>query len=262
MVREGIPCYAPERAGRGFDRAAAAALAASKETHFWLRHRSRLIGWALDRHAPDARRGLDVGCGAGSVIRTLRRARPDLALDGADLSLAALGLAAQALPGVRLMQMDAAEAPLTAAYDVVGLFDVLEHIDDDAAVLAGARRMLVPGGRLILTVPRHPFLWSHLDALVNHRRRYRAADLVAKVRAAGFEVGAVVGYGALLLPLAYLARFAYPGARELRQTLRIPPFLNTILDHVERFERALIRAPVRFPFGDSVMIVAAKPGSA
>ena len=65
---------------------------------------------------------------------------------------------------------------------MVGLFDVLEHIDDDDAVLAAARRMLRPGGRLVVTVPRHPFLWSHLDALVDHRRRYRASDLLAKVR--------------------------------------------------------------------------------
>ncbi len=262
VVREGIVCYAPEQADGGFDHAAAAAMAAAEATHFWLCHRSRLIAWALERHAPGARRGLDLGCGAGSMIRSLRRARPGLVLDGADLSLAALRLAATNLPGVRLMQMDAADAPFVAAYDVVGLFDVLEHIDDDAAALASAWRMLAPGGRLILTVPRHPFLWSHLDGLVHHRRRYRAGDLVAKVRAAGFEVRAVVGYGALLLPLAYLARFAYRNVRGLEQVLRLHPLLNAVFDGVERVERAFIRAGVRFPFGDSVMLVAAKPGSA
>ena len=259
VILEGIPCYAPEQAERGFDRVSAAALAAAEETHFWLRHRSRLIAWAFDRHAADARRGLDLGCGAGSVMRTLRRARPGLVLDGADVSLAALKLAARTLPGARLMQMDAADAPLVAAYDAVGLFDVLEHIDDDAAVLAGAWRMLAPGGCLIVTVPRHPFLWSHLDALVHHRRRYRAADLEAKVGAAGFAVDAIIGYGALLLPLAFLARFAYRKARGLEQVLRLPRLLNAVLDQIARFEFTLIRAGVRLPFGDSVMIVASKP---
>ena len=190
----------------------------------------------------------------------LGRTRPGLALEGADLSLAALELVARRLPGARLMQMDAADLPFAATYDLVGMFDVLEHIDDDRAVLAGAQRMLVPGGRLILTVPRHPFLWSHLDALVHHRRRYRAADLLAKVRAAGFEVHAVIGYGALLFPVALLARFAYRGARGIEQVLRLHPLLNTVLDGVERLERMLIGAGVRFPFGDSLMIVAAKPG--
>jgi hypothetical protein len=85
---------------------------------------------------------------------------------------------------------------------------------------------------------------------------------VAKVRAAGFEVRAVVGYGALLLPLAYLARFAYRNVRGLEQVLRLHPLLNAVFDGVERVERAFIRAGVRFPFGDSVMLVAAKPGSA
>ena len=259
VVLEGIPCYAPEHAGRGFAASDAAALSAAVDTHFWLRYRTRLIVWALDRYARDARRGLDLGCGAGAMIGTLRRARPGLVLDGADISLAAFKVAARALPGARLMQIDAADAPFVATYDVVGLFDVLEHIDDDVAVLAGARWMLAPGGHLILTVPRHPFLWSHLDTQVHHRRRYRAAELKAKVRAAGFEVRAVIGYGALLLPLAYLARFAYRNARGLDPVLRLPPLLNTVLNGIERLERALIRAGVRFPFGDSFMVVAVNP---
>lgn len=256
---DGIPRYAPALADLGFAGAACEHLAVGEERHFWLRHRLRLIAWAVDRHAGGARRGLDLGCGAGSVMVALRRARPRLALEGADLSLGALELVARRLPGARLMQMDAANPPFAATYDLIGMFDVLEHIDDDRAVLAGAERMLVPGGRLILTVPRHPFLWSHLDALVHHRRRYRAADLLAKVRAAGLEVHAVIGYGALLLPLAFLARFAYRDAHGIEQVLRLHPFFNTVFDGVERLERLLIRVGFRFPFGDSLMIVAAKP---
>lgn len=80
------------------------------------------------------------------------------------------------------------------------------------------------------------------------------------MRAAGFAVHAVIGYGALLLPLAFLARFAYRKARGLEQVLRLPQLLNAVLDRIAKFEFTLIRAGARFPFGDSVMIVAAKPG--
>lgn len=75
-----------------------------------------------------------------------------------------------------------------AVYDAAVMVNVLEHIADDAAALAGLHRLLRPGGRLLVFVPALPFLYSRLDELVGHHRRYTRAGLVANMAAAGFEV--------------------------------------------------------------------------
>ena len=88
-----------------------------------------------------------------------------------------------------LVRGGAERVPLRgAAFDWVLALDVLEHLKDDAGALAEAARLLKPGGRLVLTVPAWPGLWSEHDVALGHHRRYRRADLVRRVRSAGLEV--------------------------------------------------------------------------
>ncbi len=256
---DGIPCFAPERAfaNDGFDPEFFPVLAEAQDRHFWLRQRTALVLWALDKYFPGAQRVLELGCGGGGMLRAIHAHRPGITLDGADLFVSGLALAAQALPeGSRLMQMDAAALPFEAEYDIVSLFDVLEHTDDDGAVLASSARALIPGGGLLLTVPQHRFLWSHLDEMAHHRRRYASRRLKAKLKAAGFRVEAAISYQSLLLPAMYLARFAYHRSRHPSDVLRINRILNGIFDGICAVERAMIRSRVRLPFGDSLLIVA------
>ncbi len=182
-------------------------------------------------------------------------------LDGADLFASGLALAAEGLPeGSRLMQMDGADLPFEAEYDIVSLFDVLEHTDDDGAVLTSSARALKPGGGLLLTVPQHRFLWSHLDEMAHHRRRYSSRNIKAKLRAAGFRIEAAISYQSLLLPVMYLARYAFrSGGRRSRRpsdVLRLNSVVNGIFKGICVAERAMIRSHIRLPFGDSLMIVA------
>ena len=256
---DGIPCFAPGLAfaNDGFDPDFFPVLAEAQDRHFWLRQRTALVLWALDKYFPGAQRVLDLGCGGGGMLRAMHAHRPDITLDGADLFVSGLTLAAEDLPeGTRLMQMDAAALPFEAEYDIVSLFDVLEHTDDDGAVLASAARALKPGGGLLLTVPQHRFLWSHLDVMAHHRRRYTSQRLKEKLRAAGLRVEAAISYQSLLLPAMYLARFAYRRSRRPSDVLRINRVLNGIFKGVCAAERALIRSRIRLPFGDSLMIVA------
>jgi len=259
---EGIPCFAPGLAltNDGFDPDFFPVLAEAQDRHFWLRQRTALVLWAVDKYFPGARRVLDLGCGGGGMLRAIHAHRPGITLDGADLFASGLAPAAEGLPeGSRLMQVDAAALPFEAEYDIVSLFDVLEHTDDDGAVLTSSARALRPGGGLLLTVPQHQFLWSHLDELARHRRRYSSHALKAKLRAAGFRIEATVSYQSLLLPVMYLARFAHRRTRHPSDLLRINRVLNGIFKGICAAERAMIRSRLRLPFGDSLLIVARVP---
>ena len=255
----GIPCFAPELAfaNDGFDPEFYPAMAEAQESHFWFRQRIALVHWALDKYAPGGQRMLELGCGGGGMMHAIRAHRSDIALDGSDLFVSGLLVAKEALPdGARFMQAEAANLPFEAEYDIVALFDVLEHIDDDDAALAGSARDLKPRGKLLLTVPQHQFLWSHLDELVHHRRGYSSRALKSKLRAAGFRFDAAISYQSLMLPAMYLARFAYRNRRTARDILRINGALNSIFKGICAAERAMIRSRIRLPFGDSLLIVA------
>ena len=83
---------------------------------------------------------------------------------------------------------DLLRPPFADVFHLIGLFDVLEHLADDRGVLSKAFELLTPGGPLLMTVPAHPSLWSYADEASSHYRRYRPADLDAKLTAAGFHV--------------------------------------------------------------------------
>ena len=98
------------------------------------------------------------------------------------LAVAARGLGGRGrrVPDAALMRMAARRIPFDGEFDVVGAFDVIEHIEDDRAVLREMHRAAVPGGGILLTVPQHPFLWSEFDRQARHVRRYTAPELREK----------------------------------------------------------------------------------
>jgi SAM-dependent methyltransferase len=257
----GVPAFAPElaRAEAGYDPAHFAELARREARNFWFRARNRLIVWALARYFPGARRVLEAGCGTGYVLSGLAQAFPAAELTGSEVAAEGLAHAAQRVPAARLIQMDARRIPFRAEFDVAGAFDVLEHIEDDRAVLRALHESLAPGGGLILTVPQHPFLWSEFDARARHVRRYRAAELNAKVAEAGFEVVRMTSFVSLLLPLMMASRLAAraPAADyDPLAELKIAPWLNWTLERILDFERLLIRAGLSFPAGGSLLLIA------
>jgi SAM-dependent methyltransferase len=237
------------------------ALAAAEERHFWFRARRRLILRAVARHFPAAERLLEIGCGTGFVLAGLRGAFPRLALAGSDARTGGLAHAAARLPGAALFQMDARRIPFRAEFDVIGAFDVIEHVDEDEDVLAEMSRALRPRGGVVLTVPQHDWLWSAVDDFSHHRRRYARPDLEAKLRRAGLVPLWTTSFVSLLLPLLLAARRTGPKtAAELDPTaeLRIGAAANGVCAGVARVEEALIAAGVRFPLGGSLLVVAAR----
>jgi SAM-dependent methyltransferase len=166
------------------------------------------------------------------------------------------------LRGVELLQMDARRLPYVDEFDVIGAFDVLEHIEEDEAVLQQMWQALRPAGGVILTVHQHPWLWSRQDEHACHVRRYRVGELQEKVVRAGFEVVLQTSFVSLLLPAMAASRLLQrdSSAADAGAELRLPAPLNFAFSMVMHLERGLIRAGARLPVGGSLLIIAMKRG--
>jgi SAM-dependent methyltransferase len=260
----GFPAFAPELAqgASGYDPAQFAELARLEAGNFWFRARNRLIAWAIGHHFRDARSLFEVGCGTGYVLAGIAEAFPALRLAASEAASAGLEYAAARAPGASLMQMDARRIPFLNEFDVVCAFDVIEHIEEDRAVLAGLCGATAPGGGVLLTVPQHPFLWSEYDVCAGHVRRYRARELRQKVLEAGLEVVRMTSFVTVLLPLMLASRLAQRVPRrdyDPLAELRIAPWLNWSLEQALAIERQIVRSGISLPAGGSLLVVARRP---
>jgi SAM-dependent methyltransferase len=168
------------------------ALARAGSAYWWNQGRQYLLtrmwrrfGRPLPGHTP---RILDIGCAAGGTLSYLAAWGEAW---GLDLSAEAVALClAWGIDEHRLVVGDAQSMPFFTdeRFDLITAVEVLEHLPQPERGLAEIRRILKPGGLLLLTVPADPKLWSDRDARLGHFRRYRLAELKAAVRAAGFEI--------------------------------------------------------------------------
>jgi len=238
------------------DRAVYDRMAEIDADHWWFVARRKIIDALIRKNVkpPKGARILEVGCGTGSNIALLQQfgtvdaIEPD---DGARaLSTQRTGVAVKGglLPdGVELED---------GAYDLIVLLDVLEHIPDDAAALGALRRKLKPGGRLLMTVPAMPWLWSAHDVAHHHQRRYTASQLRRVVEASGFRVRHLSHFNSLLFPLIVAARAVGKLTGKEGGDDAMPPApVNAILKGVFGAERMIVPA-VSLPVGVSLAIVA------
>lgn len=236
-------------------------LAELEEDNFWFRSRNRLLTWSLKTYFPSAQSLLEIGCGTGFVLQGFRSTFPTLKLAGSEVLFDGLVVASHRVPTAKLFQLDARRIPFEDEFDVIGAFDMLEHVKEDDIVLRQMYQAVRPGGGIIITVPQHRWLWSDMDAVSGHWRRYRRRELQQKVRKAGFSVVAVRSFVSLLLPLLLAARLAKK--RKVHDDMaefKIGRRLNRCLENVMVLERSLIRAGISFPAGGSLLMAARKGG--
>ncbi|MDO8264602.1 MAG: class I SAM-dependent methyltransferase [Gallionella sp.] len=247
--------------GAGFRPEAFEQLAALEAQNFWFRARNRLIVWALKRHFPNMQHYLEIGCGTGYVLAGVAQAYPLATLVGSEVFSVGLPYAASRVKTAELLQMDARQIPYVEEFDVIGAFDVLEHIEEDEVVLAAMLRALRPGGGVAISVPQHPWLWSMADASARHVRRYKVGELREKVLRAGFKLEFETSFVSLLLPAMLASRLTKQRGNFRDNSLpelRLPSWLNRVFEIVMSLESYLIRSGLRLKLGGSRFLIATK----
>jgi len=160
-----------------------------EQSHWWYTGRRKILASFIEdicRRVTDRRpRILDVGCGTGANLLMLSKFGD---AEGVDVSEDALAFCRER--GLENVKLGAAEQlPYEdGTFDLVTALDVVEHLDDDLAGLREMRRVLRPGGRVLLFVPTFMFLWGLQDDVSNHRRRYRMPELGRVLEQAGFQI--------------------------------------------------------------------------
>jgi SAM-dependent methyltransferase len=210
-----------------------------RRNHFWFEHRKTRIRETVNRclaSIPGARI-LEFGCGDGDVLRTLAADHRAVGFERRLEDLAA----ARSEGGVALVAGEGAAPPFRRSFDLVGLFDVVEHVADDAGLLRIASSLARPGGWVLLTVPADPRLWTTLDDYAGHRRRYTRAMVESLCRAAALELVSVSPLFRFLWPFGR-ARAALFGKRPIENPEReygISPIGNRCLALLLSAERRI-----------------------
>jgi SAM-dependent methyltransferase len=211
---------------------------------------------------------LDIGCGAGNMIHHLSRYGH---VQGVEVDARPVAIARAR--GYDVRQGDATRGiPFAdASFDLVTALDVIEHVDDDEAILREAYRVARPRGILAISTPAFQSLWSYNDEINGHKRRYAPRELRARVERAGFRVRRLTFGFFLVFPISaplILLRNRLGAKKSLRshhlsqdeyqvEMEPVSPPINTLLRAVGRIEAALV-ARVDLPVGTSLMCIAEK----
>jgi SAM-dependent methyltransferase len=229
-----------------------------EQSHWWHIGRRKILAGFVEeicRQVTDRRpRILDVGCGTGANLLMLSKYGD---AEGVDVSEDALAFCRErGLDKVRLGAGE--ELPYEdATFDLVTAFDVVEHMDDDLAGLREMRRVLRPGGRVLLFVPTFMFLWGVQDDVSHHRRRYRLPELQRVLEEAGFEMErATYANITFFLPILLVRKLMrLTGIKTESENKITISALNGVLGRVFGAESWLLRY-MNLPFGVSGLCVA------
>jgi SAM-dependent methyltransferase len=266
VILEEIKCYHPDRAygcedypEEGFSN-----LISVEEGNFWFESRNRFLSALIRRHLSpltNTKSFLEIGCGTGFVLRMLSQI-PGLEVSGSEIHLSGAKMAARRAPQAEVFQMDALRMEFHRKYDAIGLFDVLEHIEDDLEIISRIRRALKQNGILFLTVPQYPKFWSPQDTLAGHKRRYAKADLENKIRQGGFQILYAGSLFCAIFPLYAISRLqkkrlsATEAKKRLMSEFYISPWLNYLLATACWLDLIAVQLGFRLPFGSSLVVVA------
>ena len=232
-------------------------MAAHDSTHWWYRARREILSDYLTREAglPKDARILEIGCGTGHNLPMLARFGT---VEAIEIDPVARGIASERLgKPVSAAPLPALPGIERGVYDLIAVLDVVEHIEDDVAALGAMRDCLKPGGKILITVPAHQWMWSAHDVVNHHHRRYSKETLNTAIAAAGLGHNGLRYFNSLLFPLAAAARVAgRMTGRDDSDDSPPPKALNTLFETIFGWERHLVgRMPL--PPGVSIVTLAA-----
>lgn len=231
-------------------------MAAHDSTHWWYRARREILADYVERYAglKPGSRILEIGCGTGHNLPMLGAFGE---VDAIEIDPAARAIASQRLgKPVGASPLPGLPDVPRGHYDLVAVLDVVEHIEDDVAALAAMKSCLKPGGKILIAVPAHQWMWSAHDEVNHHQRRYSKKTLAAAITAAGLRPRKLGYFNSLLFPLAAAARVAgrITGRDDSDDSPPAAP-VNALFERVFGWERHLVgRVPM--PIGVSILTLA------
>ncbi|MEO6225241.1 MAG: class I SAM-dependent methyltransferase [Sphingomicrobium sp.] len=223
------------------DRSVYQQMAELDQRHWWYRARREVLASLIAREAKPPANGhiLELGCGTGHNLAMLSRfgTVDALELDGEARALAEKRLGRPVMSA----QLPELKGVAKRRYDLIGAFDVVEHIADDAGALASIAVRLKPGGKFVMTVPAHQWMWSAHDVANHHQRRYSKRSLRALIEHSPLRLDKIGYFNSLLFPLAVVERLASKLRGKQDADLSLPPaLLNAALGRAFAAERHLV----------------------
>lgn len=229
----------------------------TEAVHWWFKGRREIISHVISEMnlRPNASI-LEIGCGTGGNLEMLGQfgGVSALEMDGNALALAK----AHSMNRFDLRQGICPDLSSFSgqSFDLICMFDVLEHIDLETETLSEAAKLLTKGGRIILTVPAYQWLWGMHDEFLHHKRRYNSASLKRAADAAGLEIRKLTYFNFLLFPIAATTRIIEKlvgGKRPMGADIP-PAAINRVLRWIFASERFAV-SHLHIPFGVSLLAI-------
>lgn len=229
-----------------------------EDTYWWFVARRSMVLSLLKTYLKRGSSLLDAGCGTGLLTKTVDRVYKVTATDYSETSLA---LTRKRKPKARILQTNLEKKlPFQSnTFDGITLLDVLEHIDDEKA-LVQLYRVMQPGGILFLTVPAYPWLFSYWDILHQHKRRYTKKQLIEILERKGFSIVHASYFNTILFPLILFIRILksiFQRHNESSDCYELPFKANKFLSMLFSLETCFATTHT-LPFGLSLLVIAKK----
>lgn len=230
-----------------------------EKKHWWFVARQHIVRDVIDQRLELVRHSkvLDVGCGTGAILESLAGKFDAYGIDNEQLAIEFCKKR-----GINNLYRGTLETFPSSQdqFDLVTLLDVIEHTDDDLALLCQVHKVLKPGGTVLITVPAFRFLWGKHDDINHHKRRYIKSEIERLLVDGGFSVQMVSYYNTFLFPAALIQRLIQRIFRPSDdKTLSIPSeFANRVMTFIFSSERFFIRR-ISFPVGLSIIAMGSRP---
>jgi len=270
QVINGIKCYSLDVSQKydNFPEECVTDYQEVENNFFWIKSRSRILQQLVQQYIKflPNKKFLEIGCHTGLFINKLAIDK-SLNITGSEIYFKGISYIKK-MPNIEIIQYDVTQGVLPEKYDMVGSFDVLEHIDNDTDAMCNIYHMLNNNGYFILTVPQYMFLWSKHDEINKHKRRYSKQELLEKLKLQGFDIVFCSSFFFTLFPLMLISRLVDRCSRKektsnsnLKNIINFPLWVNWLFDKIMRIDETLISAGISLPFGGSLLVIAQKKGS-